>query len=274
MMGTRLRPWDTQPRHLAGRDPPRPPPAPREKPLSSLLSQLPKKGFSWSGGMCSAKRAKPASRRPFLWGLSAAELQKGNIDASSTPSIRAGPKNHHFLLACESLINSRQKGLIRKLFGKWEGRGRDRRSPRRLVALHGFAPRCHLPAPRDASLPRGPRVCSNHGPHPEPSPGALRVWLQPKSTIGGICLGSDENPCVRLSVYVFLGSPSMGCARAAALKEICPISWYPRLRALSAGSSAGASLGRLLPMPDPATGRSQPVTPGCSGQGAPGSKLI
>lgn len=31
------------------------------------------------------------------------------------------PQNHRFLLVCETLIHSRQKGLLRKLFGKLKG---------------------------------------------------------------------------------------------------------------------------------------------------------
>lgn len=184
MTGTQLCPRDAQPRD----------PAVAETPLAKLpvsgRSLLPlcfpnsRGRVSWFGEMCSAKRAKLASGRRFLWGLSAAELQKGNSDASSTPSLRPGPKNHHFLLACESLINSRQKALIRKLFGKWRGRGRDRCSPPRPVALGGFAPRRPLPAPWDGSQPRGPHVCFGHGLHPKAGSGTLPVWLQPKFPSG------------------------------------------------------------------------------------------
>lgn len=89
--------------------------------------------------------------------VSSAEPQKGNIAADSTPSIRAGPKNHHFLLACESLINSRQKGLIRKLFGKWKGRGRDATAG----ASGWLCPSASPPRAVGWSPPWGPQICSS-----------------------------------------------------------------------------------------------------------------
>lgn len=60
--------------------------------------------------------------------LSAAQLQKKDLETSSFPSIstqskKEKEKTHHFLLLCESLIYSRQKSLIRKLFRKLKGKG-------------------------------------------------------------------------------------------------------------------------------------------------------
>lgn len=186
VMGTQLCPWDAQLENPLS--PNHPCQGSSLFPLCFPNSQT--KGCSRFGRRALPRRRSWRPARRFLWGLSAAELQKGNIDASSAHSIRPGPKNHHFLLACESLINSRQKGLIRKLFGKWRGRGRDRCSPPGPVALGGFAPRRHLPAPQDGSLPRGPRVCFGHGPRPEPSPGGLSEsgCKQSSPADGFVCL--------------------------------------------------------------------------------------
>lgn len=118
--------------------------------------------------------------------VSSAEPQKGNIAADSTPSIRAGPKNHHFLLACESLINSRQKGLIRKLFGKWKGRGRDATAG----ASGWLCPSASPPRATGWSPPWGPQICSSHGPNP--------VGLQAELPSGWIYLYArirGENLC-------------------------------------------------------------------------------
>lgn len=117
---------------------------------ASLLSApLAPQQESVGSGMCSAKRAKLASR------TISSKLQKGNTDANSTPSISPGPKPRHFLLACKALINSRQKVLVRELFGKCKGRGRDGCWPPRPVALYlplSATSLCHRMGPFSGSL--------------------------------------------------------------------------------------------------------------------------
>lgn len=88
------------------------------------------------------------------------------------------PKNHHFLLACELLINSRQKGLIRKLFGKWKGRGRDGELAT-AGASGWFYPSASPPRAAGGSLPWAPQICSSHAPNP--------VWLQDGSPSLSLC---------------------------------------------------------------------------------------
>lgn len=102
------------------------------------------------------------------------------------------PKNHHFLSACESLINSRQKGLIRKLFGKWKGRGRDGRWPQ-PVPLGGFAPRRHLPEPR-----AGPCLgVLKSAPATLPTPSGCRQ----SSPVDGY-LSPCKDSAMKISVYI------------------------------------------------------------------------
>lgn len=97
----------------------------------------------------------------------------------STLPIRAGPKSHHFLWACESLICSRQKAPMRKLFGKLKGSGRSGQ-PLQLC--------CHLcvlwahPGPQRAAHRHG---CS-------PGPGA--VIPQAQKTACCLCWGDAGCP--------------------------------------------------------------------------------
>ena len=101
------------------------------------------------------------------WGsaaaLSAPRLQKGNSGPGCALPIRAGPKNHHFLWACESLIHSRQKAPMRKLFGKLKGSGRNGRPLQLRAALLLLSPLRAHPGPQRAAQGDG---CS-------PDPGAV-----------------------------------------------------------------------------------------------------
>lgn len=104
------------------------------------------------------------------------------------------PKNHHFLLACESLINSRQKGLIRKLFGKWKGRGRDGELAT-AGASGWFYPSASPPRAVGASLPWAPQICSSHGPNP--------VWLQDGSPSLSLCKDLGMKISVHIEAHIY-----------------------------------------------------------------------
>lgn len=65
----------------------------------------------------------------FLWFYLPLSYKRRTLRPTPSLPLMQGPttrerKIHHFLWLCELLINSRQKGLIRKLFRKLKGRGR------------------------------------------------------------------------------------------------------------------------------------------------------
>lgn len=165
----------------------------RRNPLYSLLSHPPQEmDFSRPREQGSARGAGLAPVDVSSAAYPLLSHKSGILLPTPPLPSDQDPKNHHFLSACESLINSRQKGLIRKLFGKWKGRGRDGRWPQ-PVPLGGFAPRRHLPEPR-----AGPRLgVLKSAPATLPTPSGCRQ----SSPVDGY-LSPCEDSAMKISVYI------------------------------------------------------------------------